>query len=44
MVLGFFGLGVGYLIYRPQELLGCPPRGPQVDRANRVRGPWMAGF
>ena len=44
VVLGFFGLGVGYLIYGPQELLGYPPRGTQVDRANGVWGLWMAGF
>ena len=44
VVLGFFGLGVGYLIYGPQELLGYPPRDRQVDRANGVWGFWMAGF
>jgi hypothetical protein len=44
VVLGFFGLGVGYLAYGPQELVGYPPRGPQVDRANGVWGLWMAGF
>jgi hypothetical protein len=42
--LGFFGLGVGYLIYGPQELVGYPPRDRQVDRANGVWGLWMAGF
>jgi hypothetical protein len=25
VVLGFFGLGTGYLIYRPQELFSFPP-------------------
>ena len=44
VVLGFFGLGVGYLIYGPQELLGYPRRDPNVDRANGVWGLWMAGF
>jgi hypothetical protein len=44
VVLGFFGLGVGYLIYGPQELLGYPARGPEVERANGVWGLWMAGF
>jgi hypothetical protein len=44
VVLGFFGLGAGYLIYGPQELLGYPRRDPKVDRANGVWGLWMAGF
>jgi hypothetical protein len=44
VVLGFFGLGVGYLIYGPQELLGFPRRDAAVDRANGVWGMWMAGF
>jgi hypothetical protein len=26
IALGFFGLGTGYLIYGPQELLGFPKR------------------
>jgi hypothetical protein len=44
VVLGFFGLGTGYLIYGPQELLGYPRRDHKVDRANGVWGLWMAGF
>ena len=44
VILGFFGLGTGYLIYRPQELLGFPRRDPKVDRANGVWDLWMAGF
>jgi hypothetical protein len=44
VVLGFFGLGTGYLIYGPQELLGFPQRDPRVDRANGVWGIWMPGF
>ncbi len=44
VVLGFFGLGTGYLIYGPQELLGFPRRDPRVDRANGVWGLWMPGF
>jgi len=44
VVLGFFGLGVGYLIYGPQELLGFPRRDARVDRANGVWGIWMPGF
>ena len=39
VVLGFFGLGTGYLIYGPQELFGFPRRGP-------VCGPcdWDLGY
>jgi hypothetical protein len=44
VVLGFFGLGTGYLIYGPQELLGFPRRDARVDRANGVWGIWMPGF
>jgi hypothetical protein len=44
VVLGFFGLGVGYLIYGPQELFGFPARSPAVDRATGVWGLWMPGF
>ncbi|HEX5402268.1 MAG TPA: hypothetical protein VFX16_08205 [Pseudonocardiaceae bacterium] len=44
VVLGFFGLGTGYLIYGPQELFGFPRRDPAVDRAMGVWGIWMPGF
>ena len=44
VALGFFGLGTGYLIYGPQELLGYPKRDPQVDRANGIWGIWLPGF
>jgi hypothetical protein len=44
VILGFFGLGTGYLIYGPQELLGYPKRDSRVDRANGVWGIWMPGF
>jgi hypothetical protein len=44
VVLGFFGLGTGYLIYGPQELFGFPRRDPAVDRATGVWGIWMPGF
>ncbi|SFJ28279.1 hypothetical protein SAMN05421835_104163 [Amycolatopsis sacchari] len=44
VVLGFFGLGTGYLIYGPQELFRAPPRGPAVDRATGVWGIWLPGF
>lgn len=44
VALGFFGLGVGYLIYGPQELLGYPRRDANVDRANGMWGIWMPGF
>lgn len=44
LALGFFGLGTGYLIYGPQELLGWPVRDPSVDRSSGVWGMWMPGF
>ena len=44
LALGFFGLGTGYLIYGPQELLGYPPRDERVDRAVGTWGIWMPGF
>lgn len=44
VVLGFFGLGTGYLIYGPQELFGYPHRDAGVDRAVGVWGIWMPGF
>jgi hypothetical protein len=44
VVLGFFGLGTGYLIYGPHELLGFPPRSPSVNRALGIWGIWMPGF
>ena len=42
--LAFFGLGTGYLIFGPQELLGYPARDASVDLANGVWGFWMPGF
>jgi hypothetical protein len=44
LAIGFFGLGTGYLIYGPQELLGYPPRDARVDLANGIWGVWMPGF
>lgn len=44
LALGFFGLGTGYLIYGPHELLRWPKRDDRVDRANGVWGIWMPGF
>jgi hypothetical protein len=44
LALGFFGLGVGYLIYGPQELVGYPPRDRQVDITTGIWGIWMPGF
>jgi hypothetical protein len=42
--LGFFGLGAGYLIWGPQELLGYPTRDESVDRSLGVWGIWMPGL
>ena len=44
LALGFFGLGTGYLIYGPVELLGWPKRDERVDRALGVWGLWLPGF
>jgi hypothetical protein len=44
VVLGFFGLGTGYLIWGPQELFGYPRRSVQDDRATGVWGILMPGF
>lgn len=44
LALGFFGLGTGYLIYGPQELIGWPKRDERVDRATGIWGIWLPGF
>jgi hypothetical protein len=44
VVLGFFGLGTGYLIYGPQELFRAPVRDSSVDRATGVWGIFMPGL
>ncbi len=44
LALGFFGLGTGYLIYGPQELLKWPIRNESVDRATGIWGIWLPGF
>ena len=43
LALGFFGLGVGYFIYGPQELFGFPRRDPGVDRTTGLWGIFMPG-
>jgi hypothetical protein len=44
LAVGFFGLGTGYLIYGPQELLGFPARDRSVDITTGIWGIWMPGF
>jgi hypothetical protein len=44
LALGFFGLGTGYLIYGPAELIGWPARDESVDRSTGVWGIWLPGF
>jgi len=44
LALGFFGLGTGYLIYGPGELLGFPRRDRRVDITTGIWGIWMPGF
>jgi hypothetical protein len=44
LALGFFGLGTGYLIWAPHELIGWPKRDERVDRSLGVWGVWLPGF
>lgn len=44
LAVGFFGLGTGYLIYGPQELLSFPARDRRVDLSTGIWGIWMPGF
>ena len=44
LAVGFFGLGTGYLIYGPDELLGLPERTRSVDLTTGIWGIWMPGF
>lgn len=44
LALGFFGLGTGYLIYGPQELIGWPKRDERVDGSTGIWGIWLPGF
>jgi hypothetical protein len=44
VALGFFGLGVGYLIYGAEELFGLPARSRAVDITTGLWGIWMPGF
>lgn len=44
VVLGFFGLGTGYLVYGPAELFRFPARDPAVDRSLGVWGIFLPGL
>jgi hypothetical protein len=45
VVLGFFGLGTGYLIYGPAELFHYPRRGdPGIDRSMGIWGIFLPGL
>jgi hypothetical protein len=44
LVVGFMGLGTGYLIYGTQELFGYPKRDAKVDLGTGIWGIWMPGF
>lgn len=43
IVLGFFGLGTGYLIWGPEELFRFPRRDDAVDRSLGTWGVFMPG-
>ncbi len=44
IALGFFGLGTGYLIYGPYELLGKPEKSDRLNLSLGQWGIWMPGF
>ena len=44
LAVGFFGLGVGYLVYGPEELFKLPGRSRAVDLTTGLWGIWMPGF
>jgi hypothetical protein len=44
LALGFFGLGVGYLVYGPEELFRFPKRNRGVDLTTGLWGIFMPGF
>src|ERR687888_168300 len=44
IAVGFFGLGTGYLIYGPQELLKLPGRDRRGHLPPRHLGVWVGGF
>lgn len=43
LAIGFFGLGTGYLVYGPQELVDWPPNEGTVGHATGLWGVWMPG-
>ena len=43
LALGFFGLGTGYLIYGPEELVGYPKRDRKVDITTPIWGTLTGG-
>ncbi len=44
VALGFMGLGTGYLIYGPWEILGKPEKSPELNKSLGQWGIWMPGF
>ncbi|GAA5039369.1 hypothetical protein [Actinopolymorpha pittospori] len=44
LAAGFFGLGVGCLVYGPQELFRFPRRSPESDRTMGLWDIWVPGF
>ncbi|MEM0155299.1 MAG: hypothetical protein QW597_01680 [Thermoplasmataceae archaeon] len=44
VALGFFGLGTGYLIYGPWEILGKPEKSDRLNLSLGQWGIWMPGF
>jgi hypothetical protein len=44
VVIGFFGLATGYLVYGLHELFGSSSSSPETNKSVALWGLWMSGF
>jgi hypothetical protein len=44
VVIGFFGLATGYLVYGGNELFGFPASSPESNKSTALWGLWMSGL
>ncbi len=44
VVVGFFGLATGYLVYGGSELFRSPASSPEANKSVALWGLWMSGF